>query len=329
MDNTVSSSFDKSTDAEDVIKALKVDLTNKNVIITGGNSGIGKEVARVLALAHANVFIACRDKKKGEEAVADITQENSAAVVKVLGLDLNSFASIEDFGKSWRALGKPLHLLINNAGVNSLQPVLNADGFEPQYATNHLGHFLLTNLLVDSLKAAGKARVVSVASDTHALVPFELKAAGTLDVFKLGRFYFPGRFMAYAHSKSANILFAVELDRRFKDSRINAEAFSANPSLVVDTNLARNVVTPGSLPASILKSVMGLFSKTIPQGAATIVVAAVSPVLEGKGGVYVDHCQITPAAPYAADVETAKKLWELSAKQCRLEEKRRDAANKL
>jgi len=297
-------------------------LTGKNVIVTGANTGIGKETARVLALANANVYMACRDDAKCSEAAEELKKlTGKTSLIHTMKLDLGSFASIKDFAKSWNALKLPLHLLINNAGVMACPPTQTSDGFELQYGVNHLGHFLLTNLLLDSIKKGAPSRVINVSSAAHQQGPVYLDVAGSLDIYKKSiNFLQGGDWAAYAQSKTANILFTVELQRRFQQAGAKVTVLAVHPG-VVKTDLGRHTNW-------VLMKVLSWFSKTPATGSSTTVTAAVSPALEGVGGKYLADCQIADAKPYAIDPEVAKKLWDLSAQQCKLDEALKEVTGK-
>jgi len=299
---------------------LAVDLTGKNVIVTGANTGIGKETARVLALANATVFLACRDQTKAETAAEEIRQSTGkdAAHVRVLQLDLASFGSIKACAKTWYALKLPLHLLINNAGIMACPPSKTADGFELQYGANHLGHFFLTNLLLPSLKAAKKARIVTVSSNAASMSPVHFDVAGTEGIYQKGTWIIAGKWMAYGQSKCANILFASELQRRLKAENYNEiYSVSLHPG-VIKTELGRHIAAESSA-MNFLTGVLQFFGKSIEQGASTQVYGAVSPHIANLGGAFLSDCKAVDP-PKHATAEAAKKLWELSERQVKLAE---------
>jgi NAD(P)-dependent dehydrogenase (short-subunit alcohol dehydrogenase family) len=296
-----------------------IDLSGKRAIVTGASSGIGVETARALASAGAEVTLAVRDTQAGDRTASEISATTGRAV-HVGRLDLADQASVADFAASWTG---PLHLLINNAGVMALQELtLSPDGWELQFATNHLGHFALAVGLHDALTAAGDARIVSLSSRGHLRSPVVFA-----DINFSSRPYDP--WLAYGQSKTANILFAVEVTRRWAGDGITAN--SVHPGAIAETNLSRHMNREelGSLRAS------GTFRfKTIGQGAATSVLVATSPQLEGIGGRYFEDCNQAPVlghdpadqtdtvsyrpleqrgvAGYALDPDNASRLWELS-----------------
>jgi NAD(P)-dependent dehydrogenase (short-subunit alcohol dehydrogenase family) len=297
-----------------------IDLTGKRAIVTGGSSGIGVETARALASAGAEVTLAVRDGHAGDRTAADVTASTGAAAVHVARLDLADQASVAAFAADWSG---PLHVLVNNAGVMALPELtLTAEGWELQFATNHLGHFALALGLHDSLAAAGDARIVSLSSRGHLRSPVVFE-----DINFRSRPYDP--WLGYGQSKTANILFAVEATRRWADAGITANA--VHPGAIAETNLSRHM-NPNDLAA--LRASGTFRYKTIEQGAATSVLVATSPQLEGIGGRYFEDCnqaptlddtgaetsgtgnyqplQQTGVAGYALDLDNANRLWELS-----------------
>src|SRR4051794_8063095 len=289
-----------------------IDLTGRRVVVTGGASGIGVETARALANAGAEVTIAVRDTDAGDRVAADIGRG-----VRVAPLELTSRASIDAFADSWD--DGPLDVLVNNAGVMAVQErTLACDGHEMQFATNHLGHFALTLGLRDALAAAGKARVVNVSSSGHLRSPVIFD-----DIDFRFRPYDP--WLAYGQSKTANVLFSVEITRRWADDGITSNALMPGG---IATNLQRHVGGADYMARRVREIEAQANSrirlKTVEQGAATSVLLAASPRLEGVGGRYFDDCNEAPlladrgdgfhgVAPYALDPENAERLWELSA----------------
>jgi NAD(P)-dependent dehydrogenase (short-subunit alcohol dehydrogenase family) len=297
-----------------------IDLSGKRAIVTGGSSGIGVETARALAGNGAEVTLAVRNTDAGARTAADITAGTGNAAVEVGRLDLSDPASVAAFVASWSG---PLHLLVGNAGVMALPDLERTpDGWEMQFATNHLGHFALALGLHDALAAAGDARIVSLSSRGHMRSPVVFD-----DINFTSRPYDP--WLAYGQSKTANVLFAVEATRRWAGDGITANA--VHPGAILDTNLSRHM-DPGYLAelrasATNAETFDGsqLRYKTIEQGAATSVLVATSPQLEGVGGRYFEDCNeavlldpdapdtsTTGVAPYALDPANAERLWEVS-----------------
>jgi NAD(P)-dependent dehydrogenase (short-subunit alcohol dehydrogenase family) len=296
----VTTPFDRNSTAQDVLE--DVDLSGKRVIVTGASSGIGVETARALAHAGADVTLAVRDVEAGGVVARDILLSSGNNNVQVARLDLADVVSIRSFVATW--LG-PVDILVNNAGVMALPELeLSFEGHERQFAVNHLGHFALTVALHQALAAADGARVVNVSSSAHHRSPVIFS-----DIDFENRPYDP--WAAYGQSKTANVLHAVELTRRWADVGIVANAL--NPGAIA-TNLHRHVggmQTPESL------------RKTVEQGAATSVLLAGSPLVEGVGGRYFEDCQEAEVVsepedfgggvnPFALDPDSAQELWDLS-----------------
>ncbi len=288
-----------------------VDLTGRRAIVTGGASGIGVETARALAGAGAEVTLAVRDTAAGERTAADIAATTGGAAVAVAPLDLADQDSVAAFAAAWSG---PLHLLVNNAGVMAIRDLRRTpERWEMQFATNHLGHFALAVGLHDALAAAGGARIVAVSSAAHLRSPVVFD-----DLHFEYRSYDPA--LAYAQSKTANVLFAVEANRRWAADGITANAL--HPGAIADTNLSRHM-DPAVL-ARLREG--GVYRyKTVEQGAATSVLVATWPDLDGIGGRYFEHCaeaSVVDApmtepggagvAAYALDPGHAERLWEAS-----------------
>ncbi|HTT60132.1 MAG TPA: SDR family NAD(P)-dependent oxidoreductase [Acidimicrobiales bacterium] len=297
----VTSPFTRTTTALEVLDG--VDLSGKRAIVTGGASGIGAETARALAHAGAEVTIAARDIEAGGLVARDIVLSSGNPKVQVVQLDLTEEISLRNLAATW--LG-PLDILVNNAGIMAVPELeLSFDGHEIQFATNHLGHFALTVALHQALAAAPNgARVVSVSSSAHHLSPVDF---GDIDFEN--RDYDP--WLAYAQSKTANVLHAVEITRRWAHEDIVANAL--NPGAIA-TRLQR--YTGGMSTPEELR-------KTVEQGAATSVFLAGSPLVDGIGGRYFEDCQearVTAepepfgggVSAYALDGDNAQRLWDLS-----------------
>ncbi|MGW2329701.1 SDR family NAD(P)-dependent oxidoreductase [Streptomyces sp. NPDC001700] len=286
----------------------------KRAIVTGASSGIGAETARVLAAAGAEVTLAVRDLTAGAAVAAGITDATGNMEVRVARLEPADRASVADFTAAWDG---PLHVLVDNAGVMALPELrLTPEGRETQFAVNHLGHFALTVGLRRALAAADGARVVAVSSSAHLLSPVVFG-----DIHCAFRPYDP--WQAYGQSKTANILFAVGAAARWADDGITVNALSPGS---VPTNLTRHMGAPSGVTLE-----EGL-RKTLEQGAATTVLLAVSPLLEGVTGRYFADCaealpvprrpSMTPVtaefmngvAPFALDPEAADRLWEESVR---------------
>jgi NAD(P)-dependent dehydrogenase (short-subunit alcohol dehydrogenase family) len=302
----ITTAFDATSTAADVIQGI--DLTGKRAIVTGGASGIGVETARALASAGADVVLAVRDVAAGERVAADISATTKNPRVTVSLLDLSVRDSVADFVDRWNG---PLHILVNNAGVMASPLMRTAEGWEMQFATNHLGHFGLTLGLKPFLREAGGARVVSVSSAAHLRGSIDFD-----DIHFLHRAYEP--WAAYSQSKTANVLFAVEATKRWQDYGITVNALMPG---AIRTALQRHV---SEEELNRLRAQIGAVTvswKTPEQGAATSVLVATSPLLEGIGGRYFEDCNEalphqpgtrTGVAAYALDQEAAERLWDVS-----------------
>eukprot|EP01102_Stenamoeba_stenopodia_P004266 TRINITY_DN14597_c0_g1_i1.p1 TRINITY_DN14597_c0_g1~~TRINITY_DN14597_c0_g1_i1.p1 ORF type:complete len:304 (+),score=66.57 TRINITY_DN14597_c0_g1_i1:72-983(+) len=291
------SGFGSSTTAAEV--ASTVDLTGRVAFVTGANTGIGKETARALASRGSTVFLACRDLEKAEATAKEIRESTNNQNVHVIELDLSSLESVRncarEYNDKWGTL--PIHMLINNAGVMAVTPQKKTkDGFELQFGTNHLGHFLLTHLLLDKLKQGAPSRIVNVSSRAHT------RGHINFDDLQAEKSYSP--FTAYCQSKLANVLHANELNRRLAGTGVTAN--SLHPG-AIPTELGRNNVL-----ANAVYKLGWWFMKTIEQGAATTVYVAASPQLEGVGGKYFDNCNEATPIEEARDEAVAKRLWEVS-----------------
>ena len=305
--------FGAESTAREVIQGI--DLRGRSAVVTGGSGGLGEETARALASAGADVTITCRDRAKGDAALARIRAALGGAggAVDALPLELGSPASVRDFAKRVLARGGPLHLLVNNAGVMACPLARTAEGYELQFATNHLGHFLLTGLLADALRAGAPARIVNVSSNGHRFSPVVFD-----DVHFERRPY--DKWAAYGQAKTANVLHAVELDRRLQGAGVRA--FALHPGGIV-TELGRHLTPDDIAQLRARASGSGGFAwKSVEAGAATSVWAATAPELEGRGGSYLEDCAIarpktsddapTGYAAWAVDPAAAARLWTLS-----------------
>jgi NAD(P)-dependent dehydrogenase (short-subunit alcohol dehydrogenase family) len=287
-----------------------IDLTGRRAIVTGGASGIGVETARALAGAGAEVTLAVRDSGRGRETAEDIIGSTGNKQVLVAPLDLADRASVAAFVTAWAG---PLHILVNNAGVMAAPLMRTPDGWEMQFATNHLGHFALANGLRPAFAAAGGARVVSVSSSGHLRSPVVFD-----DIHFERRPYDP--WAAYGQSKTANVLFAVEATRRWAGDGITANALMPG---AIRTNLQR-YVDDADLERLRAQSGPSIPWKTVEQGAATSVLLATSALLDGVGGRYFEDCdEAQPNEPgnlrrgvaaYALDPDNAARLWAVSEK---------------
>jgi light-dependent protochlorophyllide reductase len=293
-----------STTADEAIRDIS--LQGKTIIITGANSGIGKESARVLAKAGGYVIMACRSMDRGQAAVKEIQDQVPNAQLRLLQLDIGSLNSIRQFVHEFEQLNRRLDILLCNAGIMATPYSKTVDGFEVQFGTNHLGHFYLTNLLMPKLsEAAPNARVVVVASAAHRTQQVDFDDLSAEKMYKASA----GTWKAYGQSKTANILFAVELNRRMRENNIGL-AVALHPGGFA-SELQRNV---GGIGHKIFEWSLYYLGKTIPQGAATSVYCCTAPEIqqENLGGKYFSDCNEAVPMAYATDPEIAKRLWTVS-----------------
>jgi NAD(P)-dependent dehydrogenase (short-subunit alcohol dehydrogenase family) len=295
----------QSTAAEGI---AGIDLTGRRAIVTGGASGIGIGTARALAGAGAEVTLAVRNTEAGERTAADIIASTGNKQVLVAPLDLADQASVAALVAGWNG---PLHILVNNAGIMASPLMRTPQGWEMQFATNHLGHFALATGLHHALAAAGGARVVSVSSSAHHRSPVIFD-----DIHFEHRPYEP--WAAYGQSKTANVLFGVEATKRWASDGITVNALMPGG---IRTNLQRYVSDEELERMRVAAGVTGATWKTPEQGAATSILVATSPLLDGVGGRYFEDCNEAEAgklsarngvAAYALDPEAAARLWQVS-----------------
>jgi len=303
--------FSATSTTDDVLAGI--DLTGARIVITGASTGLGEEAARALSRHGASITMAVRDLERGAAAADRIRAAVPDADLELGLIDLESLDSVRAFAAWYLAERDHIDVLIDNAGVMACPRGSTTDGFERQFGTNHLGHFLLTNLLVPALLAGAPARVVVLSSAGHRLADVDLDDPGFEHTV-----YSP--WVAYGRAKTANVLFAVELDRRLADQGVRA--FAVHPGAIL-TELGRHL-TDDTLDEMVALSPPGrsFEFKTVPQGAATSVWAATTPDLDGLGGLYLEDCHIAeptddPLATrgvrsYALDATRAAALWELS-----------------
>ncbi len=292
-----------------------VDLTGKICVITGATSGLGLMTAQGLASVGATVVLAGRDPERVRSAARAIATETAAAAIETVELELDSLASVRSAAVEISGRFPRVDVLINNAGVMFTPYQRTTDGFELQLGVNHLGHFELTRRLMPLLLNAGSARVINLSSDGHKIFDIDLDdpnwERGPYDKFK-----------AYGAAKTANVLFTVALDARFRASGIRS--FAVHPGTVA-TSLSR-YMSKGDM-----KAMMGLGSADrdraaapprldiipVEQGAATSVWGAVCDELAGLGGLYLADCAVSAnVAPYAIDPQRAEQLWTISERLC-------------
>ncbi|XP_054152533.1 retinol dehydrogenase 12-like [Oppia nitens] len=284
-------------------------LNGQIVVITGANSGIGKETARELANRGAKIIIGCRDMSRAESAINDIKERNPMADIIAMKLDLSSVDSIHQFAKQLKKNYDTIDILINNAGVAMQEHRQTEDGFELVFGTNHLGHFLLTLLILPLLRRAPKARVITVASCAyiHGSIKFD-------DINSLEEPY--DMWSVYGQSKLANILFTRELARRLgTDSSINT--YAVHPGCV-HTDIGRNVSS--RFQQLVIKLLGTLFLLSAESGAQTTLYCAIHEKLDRETGGYYENCRrVKKLSPKATDDQSARRLWQLSAQLVQIE----------
>jgi NAD(P)-dependent dehydrogenase (short-subunit alcohol dehydrogenase family) len=303
MSQLFTTPFGRHSTASEVIEG--VDLSGKRVIVTGANSGIGVETARAVAAHGAEVTLAVRRPEAGEQVAADLRKATGNDAIHVARLDVADLESVRAFTAAWQG---PLHILVNNAGIMMLPKLERGiGGHEQQFATNYLGHFALARRLHRALADADGARLVSVSSAGHLFSPVIFDDIGF-------RFRPYDALAAYGQSKTAEVLLAVEAQRRWSGDGITA-----------------NSLHPGAIATNLQRYSGGLrtpepYRKTIEQGAATTVFLAASPLIEGVGGRYFEDVNEAPVvharptefgvpgvAPYALNPENAQRLWDLAS----------------
>ncbi|XP_016986383.2 retinol dehydrogenase 13 [Drosophila rhopaloa] len=282
----------------------ETDETGKVFIVTGANTGIGKETALEIARRGGTVYMACRDMSRCDRARKEIIKETNNQNIFSRELDLSSMESIRQFVAGFKKEQDRLHVLVNNAGVMRCPKMLTKDGFEMQLGVNHIGHFLLTNLLLDLLKKSAPSRVVVVSSLAH--------TRGAINVADLNSEKSYDEGLAYSQSKLANVLFTRELAKRLDGSGVTVN--SLHPG-VVDTELARNwAFFQSNLVKYFIKPMIWPLLKTPKSGAQTSIYAALDPELQTVTGLYFSDCKPKDVAAAALDDAVGKFLWAESEK---------------
>jgi NAD(P)-dependent dehydrogenase (short-subunit alcohol dehydrogenase family) len=302
--------FDANSTAEQVIEGIS--LEGKLAVVTGASSGLGVETCRVLASAGATVLMVARDEEKLEAVAAELLRQQPDAQLLTQRMDLADLDSVHSAATEILLYHSEIQLLINNAGVMACPLQRTKQDFEMQFGTNHLGHFLFTGLLSEALLEGAPGRVINLSSAGHKFARFNFD-----DPSYHHRDY--DKWQAYGESKTANVLFTVGLDRRTRERGVRS--FAVHPGAIM-TNLGRHMDEADLATLNERSpSSKGLVFKTVEQGAATTVWAASSPQLSGRGGVYLEDCQIAAAAvegkstgveSYAVNPAAADRLWLLS-----------------
>lgn len=278
-------------------------MTGKFCLVTGANSGIGKATALGLAKRDATVVLVSRDKDKGEAALLEVRTLSGNKNVDAMVADLSSQDSVRELAHDFRARYKKLHVLVNNAGVFLPKRVATVDGLEATFATNHLGHFLLTNLLLDELKSSAPARIINITSDAHRGTEIDFEDLQ-------GEKKYSG-YHAYSQSKLANVLFTYQLAKKLEGTRVTV-----------------NCLHPGVARTGFGKDQVGLMSIMVrigtpfmmsPQKAARAVIyLATSPDLEGVSGKFFSKGKETKSSAQSYDTTSAERLWKVSTELTRL-----------
>ena len=302
------SAFGAKSTTDEVLDG--VDLSGKTVLITGGTSGLGAETARAMATRGAEVTITARTEARGQSTVDQI-RKSTGKTISVETLELGSTKSIRAFAERINSRDRKIDLLINNAGIMACPEGTTEDGFELQFGTNHLGHFLMTCLIAPSLNDGGRVVVLSSAAHQMSDVMFD-----DIDMKKSGY----EKWKSYGQSKTANALFGVELNKRL--AARNIEVFSVHPG-VIGTGLTKHLKIWDLLMFIPLMLIGAVKRKSVPAGAATQCFAATAPEIAGHGGSYLADCKIAETSPqkkrdmtvvwpYAINPEAAERLWLLS-----------------
>jgi len=299
----VAKRFTFNSTAEEVVNGLGYNGSGKVMIITGASAGLGVETARVLLKAKVHVIAAIRDVEKGKAAFSEIVRTTPHAKLDFMKLDLQSLPSVRQFAAEFKAKNLPLHCLILNAGVMAVPDrQVTEQKIELQFGVNHVAHHLLTVLLLDVLKQSAPSRIVVVSSAAHYRGPVLFDDINSEKSYQ--------KWIAYAQSKTANVLFAKQLNvilQKEGKEAAKVTVLSLHPG-VIATELTRHM-DPQDMAE--FKN-MRYRRKTIPQGAATTLVAALSPDFEGRGGVYLSDCNEMAPAPHASDLALAQRLWDVT-----------------
>jgi NAD(P)-dependent dehydrogenase (short-subunit alcohol dehydrogenase family) len=286
------------------LEESKVDMTGKMCLITGGNSGIGKATAMGLAKLNASVVIVSRDKDKGEAALIEIRAKSGNRNLDAMTADLSSQDSVRELAHDFTGRYKKLNVLINNAGIFLPKRVQTVDGLEATFATNHLGHFLLTNLLLDLLKASAPSRIINLTSSAHYGTEMDFEDLQ-------GEKKYSG-YHAYSQSKLANVLFTRQLVKQLEGTGITAN--SIHPG-VVRTGFGKD---QGGL-MSILVTMGRPFMISPEHAAKAVIYLATSPEMEGVTGMFFSRGKEGKSSTQSYDSEAAERLWKVSAELTKLD----------
>jgi NAD(P)-dependent dehydrogenase (short-subunit alcohol dehydrogenase family) len=313
---TIPSKFGARTEALEAVQGIS--LNGRNAVVTGGASGLGLETSRALASAGAHVLLAVRNLDQGQAAAKVLLGDYPQARITVAHLDLSDLASVKKFAADWALSAQPLHILINNAAIMACPLTRTVQGWEAQFATNHLGHFALTTALLPALQKAGQAsgdaRVVCLSSTGHKITGVDFD-----DIHFERREY--NKWKAYGQAKSANAMFAHGLHLKFGDQGITSNAVhpggimtGLQKFLPLEEMRALGWLKADDTPLDIFKSPA--------QGASTSVWAATAPALKGHGGLYLEDCnqglpaeptnRVSGYSPYIMDADAALRLWAVS-----------------
>ncbi|ESW24231.1 hypothetical protein PHAVU_004G113000 [Phaseolus vulgaris] len=299
------SGFSSSSTAEEVTEGI--DGTALTAIVTGATSGIGAEATRVLAMRGVHVIMGVRNLVAAKDIKKEILQKIPTAKVDYMELDLSSMTSVRNFASEFISSALPLNILINNAGIFATPFTLSEDNIELQFATNHMGHFLLTNLLLDAMKkttheSKKQGRIVNISSILH-----QLPNRGGIRFDQINDPSSYHKWLAYGQSKLANILHANELSRRLKEEGVDITANSLHPGAIV-TNIFRHT----NILSGLINTVGRLVFKNVQQGAATTCYVALHPQVREISGQYFEDCNVSTANSHSRDIDLAKKLWDFS-----------------
>jgi NAD(P)-dependent dehydrogenase (short-subunit alcohol dehydrogenase family) len=276
-----------------------INMQGKTCLITGATNGIGRVTAVELARMGAELFLIYRNKARADETVAEIRNRTGNENIHLLQADLGSQKQIRAAAAAFLATGKPLHVLINNAGLGNTKRLMSEDRVEMVFAVNHLAYFLLTMLLLDRIKQSAPARIVNVASEAHRFGSINFDDPGGEQRFRT--------ISAYSQSKLANILFSYELARRLAETGVTVNCLHPG-------GIASGLWTNNGPLAQFMMKVGRLVLKTPEQGARTTIYLASSPEVEGVTGKYYSNCNEKTSSRESYDLNIARRLWDVSAR---------------